>query len=170
METMHPKKSAWQRTSGRALTAVLAVACCWVLVHTSAICASPAKERAATPQVPPYHARAPRGALPQVLPWTEFAGNACAENAYYLAAQIRPVLYQQPCYCPCSAELGHRCLLDCFTRPDKHAAICATCMQEAIFSYQETMQGISAQAIRAKIIKGEWKKIDLARFSRPPIQ
>jgi hypothetical protein len=67
-----------------------------------------------------------------VLPWTEFAGNACAENAYYLAAQIRPVPYQQPC----SAELGHRSLLDCFTRPDKHAAICATCMQEAIFSYQ----------------------------------
>lgn len=170
MDILPSRKAALERMGARVFTVILAVAFCCGLVPTTEAYASSAKQHAIAQHVPPYHAHPPRGALPQVLPWTEFAGNACAENAYRFAAQIRPVLYQQPCYCPCSGELGHTCLLDCFTRPDKHAAICGTCMQEAIFTYQQTMQGANAQTIRAKIIKGEWKKVDLAKYSQPPVR
>jgi hypothetical protein len=170
METSRRKKAILKRTGSRAFAAMLALAFCYGMAYRTAAYASPAKTPSVTPNVPPYHAHPPRGPLPQVLPWAEFAGNPCAENAYYFAARIRPILYQQPCFCPCSKELGHRCLLDCFTRPDKHAALCATCLQEAIFSYQQAMQGVNAQAIRAKIIKGEWKKVDLAKYNQPPKQ
>jgi hypothetical protein len=166
METL--LKTTRGRTSGRAFAVILALAFCGGITHITAASASPAKTHAATSGVPPYHAHPPRGPLPQVLPWTEFAGNPCAENAYRFAARIRPVLYQQPCYCPCSEELGHTCLLDCFTKADKHAAICATCLQEAIFVYRQAMQGMNAKTIRAKIIQGEWKKIDLSKYSQPP--
>ncbi len=168
METLPSQKPTRERTGGRAFIAILALAFCCGMTHRTAAYASPARTRSATPHLPPYHAHPPRGPLPQVLPWAEFPGNASAENAYYFAAQIRPVLYQQPCFCPCSKQLGHTCLLDCFTRPDKHAAMCGTCLKEAIFAYQQAMQGVNAQAIRAKIIKGEWKKVDLAKYSQPP--
>ncbi len=128
---------------------------------------SPNRPRAVT-QVPPYHAHPPRKPLPPVLPWQEFVGNPWAENAYRMAARIRPVLYQQPCYCWCSRTLGHTCLLDCFTRPDKHAADCQTCLKEAIFAYQQTMRGVNARTIRAEIIKGAWVKVNLAHYNHPP--
>jgi hypothetical protein len=118
--------------------------------------------------VPPFHAHPPRQPLPQVLPWREFFTNPWAENAYRLAARIRPVLYQQPCYCWCSKTLGHTCLLDCFTRPDKHAADCQTCLKEALFAYQQTLRGTNARTIRAQIIKGAWAKVNLAHYSHPP--
>lgn len=168
MDMLAPRETGSRRTAGKALAAILVLSFCGGLTQIAAAHSPAAGAPAKAPYVPPYHTRAPRGPLPQVLPWFEFAGNACAENAYYLAAQIRPVLYQQPCYCPCGKELGHTCLLDCFTRPDKHAAICATCLQEAIFAYQQVVRGVNARAIRKKIIKGEWKKIDLAKYSQPP--
>ena len=118
--------------------------------------------------VPPFHAHPPRGPLPQVLPWHEFVGNPWAENAYRLAARIRPVLYQQPCYCWCSRSLGHTCLLDCFIRQDKHAADCQTCLKEAIFAYQQTKRDVNARTIRAEIIRGDWTKVNLAASNRPP--
>lgn len=168
MKILPQQKTMRKRTSSRAFTVILAVVFCCGMTHTMEGYVSPEKARSVAAHLPPYHAHPPHGPLPQVLPWAEFAGNASAEDAYYFAAQIRPVLYQQPCYCPCSEELGHTCLLDCFTRPDKHAAICTTCLQEAIFAYRETMRGINAQTIRAKIIKGEWKKVDLAKYNQPP--
>lgn len=130
--------------------------------------ASPAGPAVAKAEVPPYHAHSPRGPLPQVLPWREFASNPWAANAYRMAAQIRPVLYQLPCYCGCNRELGHTCLLDCFTRADKHASICDTCMKEAIFAYQRTMEGVNARTIRAEIMKGKWTKVDLAQYHQMP--
>jgi Protein of unknown function with PCYCGC motif len=170
MLTLRPQKNARQRTSGRAFAMVFALVFCCGITHTLSSAGAPEKPRSAAPYVPPYHAHPPRGPLPRVLPWAEFAGNACAENAYYFAARIRPVLFQQPCYCPCSKELGHTCLLDCFTRSDKHAAMCATCIKEAIFAYQQTLLGVNAQEIRAKIMKGEWKNVDLTKYSAPPKQ
>jgi Protein of unknown function with PCYCGC motif len=171
MATMHLKRDGTgPRVNGRAFATVFAMVLCCGVSYALGSQVSPATARPATPHVPPYHAHPPRAHLPQVLPWMEFAGNPCAENAYYFAAKIRPVLYQQPCYCPCGEELGHTCLLDCFTRSDKHAAICATCLKEAIFAYRQTLLGVNAQSIRAKIIKGEWQKIDLAKYTQPPKQ
>jgi hypothetical protein len=169
MAALRSDKSRRER-AGNLLAVILAGVFCCGTVHTLAGYASPARAKSIPPRVPPYHSHPPGGPLPQVLPWTEFAGNACAENAYYFAARIRSVLYQQPCYCPCSKELGHTCLLDCFTRADKHAANCGTCLQEAIFAYRETLLGANPQTIRAEIIKGEWKKVDLAKYNQPPTQ
>lgn len=161
------EKSLRPQPREKALPAILTALCCWLICATPGH-ALPAQSRSAKARVPPYHASPPRGRLPQVLPWTEFTGNPFAENAYCFAAKIRPVLYQQPCYCPCRRDLGHTCLLDCFTLPDKHAAICATCLQEAIFAYRQTMTGADAKTIRAEIIKGEWKKVNLQEYTRPP--
>ena len=162
------QKAIRKRMRNRACATILALAFCSGMTWGAAPSASAAKTTAVTPHLPPYHAHPPRGPLPQVLPWTDFTGNAHAENAYYLAARIRPVLYQQPCFCPCGKALGHTCLLDCFTRADKHAAMCGTCLKEAIFAYQQAMQGADAQTIRVKMIKGEWKKVDLTKYNRPP--
>lgn len=164
----HLRKDVLALTGRKHLVLVLTLTFFCGLMAARVSLASSATARMVAPRVPPYHAHPPRGPLPKVLPWTEFAGNACAENAYFFASQIRSVLYQQPCYCPCGEELGHTCLLDCFTRPDKHAAICGTCLQEAIFVYHQTMQGVNARTIRAKIVKGAWKKVDLAKYSHPP--
>jgi uncharacterized protein with PCYCGC motif len=124
-------------------------------------------EKSAEP-VPAYHSRAPRKPLPSTLPWEQFAGNAYAENGYFLASRIREVLYQQPCYCHCDRSLGHSSLLDCYTRPDKHAAICQTCLMETFFADEEARAGKTAAEIRKEIIRGDWKRVNLAKYSSPP--
>ncbi len=166
MRTQPPEKSLRELGAARmCLVAAIAIFAAFAFSRLTSSYAAPQAPRAS---VPPFHSRSPRGPLPQVLPWREFAGNPWAENAYRLAARIRPVLYQQPCYCWCSRNLGHACLLDCFTRPDKHAADCQTCLKEAFFAYQQTMRGVNARTIRAQIIKGDWTKVNLALYSRPP--
>ena len=82
-----------------------------------------AKTEKKSETIPAYHSRASRKPLPATLPWEQFANNPYAENGYFFASRIREVLYQQPCYCFCDRSLGHGSLLDCYTRPDKHAAI-----------------------------------------------
>jgi predicted metal-binding membrane protein len=42
-----------------------------------------------------------------------------------------------------------------------HGARCATCLKELYYSYQQHQKGKTATQIRAGIIKGEWKQIDL---------
>ncbi len=84
------------------------------------------------------------------------------QNAYAMAAKIRAVLYQQPCYCHCDKEFGHGSLLDCFT--GMHAAACNVCKWEAIYAYNETAKKKSPAQIREGILKGEWKKVDLAKY------
>jgi uncharacterized protein with PCYCGC motif len=118
--------------------------------------------------VPAYHSRAPRSPLPATLAWEQFAGNPYAENAYFIAGRIREILYQQPCYCHCDRSLGHGSLLDCYTRPDKHAAVCQTCLQETFFADEETRAGKTAAEIRKEIIRGDWKRVNLAKYLSPP--
>jgi Protein of unknown function with PCYCGC motif len=79
-------------------------------------------------------------------------------RAYELAARIDGVLYQQPCYCYCD-RMGHESLRSCFE--DTHGAQCSTCMKELYYSYQMTKQHKNADEIRKRVIRGEWKQIDL---------
>lgn len=108
--------------------------------------------------IPPYHHHASRAALPTTLPPSQFP-DVVNQKTYALAARIKAILYQQPCYCPCSREEGHKSLLDCFV--DAHASICDVCKQEAVYAYRESRSGKSAGQIRKGIIKGEWQKVDL---------
>jgi hypothetical protein len=55
--------------------------------------------------------------------------------------------------------MGHNSLHSCFE--NTHGAQCATCLKELYYSYQQHQKGKTAAQIRAGIIKGDWKQIDL---------
>jgi uncharacterized protein with PCYCGC motif len=114
--------------------------------------------------VPAYNATAPaKGAkLPPILTkadlWGADAQNPYQTHAYELAAKIPAVLHQQPCYCYCD-RMGHNSLHSCFE--STHGAKCSVCLKELYYSYQQHEKGKTAAQIRAGIIKGDWKQIDL---------
>lgn len=114
--------------------------------------------------IPAFHTSAPTGPLPATLPPSQFS-DPVAQNAYRLAARIKRVLYQQPCYCHCDRSQGHKSLLDCFA--SKHGSGCGTCIYEDFYAYEQSNKGKSAAQIRAGIIKGEWNKVDAAKYQRP---
>ena len=114
--------------------------------------------------VPAYNAAPPpKGTkLPPVLTkadlWGADAQYPYQTHAYELAAKIPSVLHQQPCYCYCD-RMGHNSLHSCFE--NTHGAQCATCLKELYYSYQQHQKGKTAAQIRAGIIKGEWKQVNL---------
>jgi hypothetical protein len=114
--------------------------------------------------VPAYNsAPPPKGTkLPAILMkdqlWGADAQFPYQTHAYDLAAKIPAVLHQQPCYCYCD-RMGHNSLHSCFE--STHGAHCETCLKEVYYSYQQHKKGKTAQQIRAGIIQGEWKQIDL---------
>jgi hypothetical protein len=79
-----------------------------------------------------------------------------------VGAKIPNVLHQQPCYCYCD-RMGHNSLHSCFE--NTHGAQCSTCLKELYYSYQQHQKGKTATQIRAGIMKGEWKQIDLISAS-----
>ncbi len=114
--------------------------------------------------VPAYNAAPPPKGhkLPAIMAKSELWG-ADAQypyqtHAYELAAKIPTVIHQQPCYCYCD-RMGHNSLHSCFE--NTHGAQCATCLKELYYSHQQHQKGKTAAQIRAGIIKGEWKQIDL---------
>jgi hypothetical protein len=118
--------------------------------------------------VPAYNAGPPpKGTkLPLILAkselWGADAQNPYQAQAYELAAKIPTVLHQQPCYCYCD-RMGHNSLHSCFE--STHGAQCSTCLKELYYSYEQHKKGRSASQIRAGIIRGEWKRIDLLSVS-----
>ncbi len=114
--------------------------------------------------VPAYNAAPPKAGtkLPPILGkeqlWGENAQYPFQARAYELAAKIPAVLHQQPCYCYCD-RMGHNSLHSCFE--NTHGAQCSTCMKEVFYSYSEHKKGKTAKQIRAGIIRGEWKQVDL---------
>ena len=87
------------------------------------------------------------------------------QNAYAVAAKIKKILYQQPCYCHCDRSQGHKSLLDCFA--SKHGAGCGTCIYEDFYAFEQSSKGKSAAQIRTGIIKGEWKSVDATKYQQP---
>jgi hypothetical protein len=114
--------------------------------------------------IPAYNAGPPpKGTkLPAVLSkadlWGADAQYPYQTHAYELAAKIPTVLHQQPCYCYCD-RMGHNSLHSCFE--NTHGARCSTCLKELYYSYQRHSKGKTAAQIRAGIINGDWKLIDL---------
>ncbi len=91
--------------------------------------------------------------------WGENAQFPYQTHAYELAAKIPAVIRQQPCYCYCDRGMGHNSLHSCFS--GTHGAQCSICLKELYYSYQMHKQGKTAKQIRAGIIAGDWKQIDL---------
>jgi hypothetical protein len=106
----------------------------------------------------------PKGTkLPEILTkdqlWGADAKYPYQIHAYELASRIPVVLHQQPCYCYCD-RMGHNSLHSCFE--STHGARCSVCLKELYYSYQEHEKGKTAAQIRAGIVKGEWRQIDLS--------
>lgn len=125
---------------------------------------SSSSQSSAGEQVPAYHAQAPKGELPATVDPSLFS-DLVVQNAYAVAAKVKRVLYQQPCYCHCDRSQGHKSLLDCFA--SKHGSGCGTCIYEDFYAYEQSSQGKSAAQIRVGIIKGEWNKVDAAKYQKP---
>ena len=115
--------------------------------------------------VPAFHNEAPAGALPATMSPDNFS-DPVVQNAYALAAHVKKVLYQQPCYCHCDRSQGHESLLDCFV--SKHGAVCETCVREDLYAYEQTHKGKTPAQIRAGIIQGEWQSVDISKYQTPP--
>ena len=125
---------------------------------------SPQESQDGADEVPAYHAKAPLGELPATMNPEEFS-NPVVRNSYTVAAKIKKVLYQQPCYCHCDKSKGHNSLLDCFA--SQHGSGCGTCIYEDLYSYEQTNKGKTATQIREGIIKGEWKTVDTGKYQQP---
>jgi hypothetical protein len=114
--------------------------------------------------VPAFHNSPPTGPLPETLSPSLFT-EPVAQNAYALAARIKKVLYQEPCYCHCDRSQGHGSLLDCYA--GKHAAVCGICEREDFYTYEQTRKGKSAAQIREGIERGAWQGVDTTKYESP---
>jgi hypothetical protein len=143
----------------RALTLSLLV---FVTLTMTSLWAAPQDEEESG--IPAYNAGPPpKGTkLPAILAkdqlWGADAQYPYQTHAYELASKIPTVLHQQPCYCYCD-RMGHNSLHSCFE--STHGARCSTCLKELYYSYQQHKAGKTAAQIRAGIIEGNWKQIDL---------
>ena len=113
--------------------------------------------------VPAYNQGPPKpGDVLPILPPDQRVGELFKESyqlrAYVLAAKIPGVLNQLPCYCYCE-RIGHKSLHTCFE--SDHGAHCGICMKEVFCAYQQTKLNKTPAQIRAGIVNGEWKAIDL---------
>jgi hypothetical protein len=132
-----------------------------VTITLTSVWAAPQEEGTG---IPAYNAGPPpKGTkLPAILTkdqlWGRDAQYPYQTHAYELAAKIPTVLHQQPCYCFCD-RMGHNSLHSCYE--NTHGAQCSTCLKELYYSYQQHKAGKTAMQIRAGIIKGEWRQIDL---------
>lgn len=127
--------------------------------HSTQAAAGPKKSG-----VPAYHATPPSEPLPATIDPKQF-GDAVTQNIYALAAQVKEVLYREPCYCGCENDAGHKSLLDCYV--DRHGSFCDVCKKEAVYTYVHSKQGETAEQIRKEIIEGKWKDVDLTKYDKP---
>ncbi len=116
--------------------------------------------------VPAYHSQLPAGPLPGTLDPAYFE-DSIVKNSYRVAARVKKALYKQPCYCHCDRSQGHGSLLDCFV--SKHAAMCDICIREDFYAYEQTKKGKSPEKIREGIMRGDWQKVDLAKYQTYPV-
>lgn len=126
---------------------------------------APAGQSPTDEAIPAFHAGPPQGPLPETLSPQLFS-NAVVQNAYALAARVKKLLYQQPCYCHCDRSQGHGSLLDCFA--GKHASACDVCIKEGLYTYEQSRKRKTAAQIRAGIESGEWRQINTSKYQTPP--
>jgi hypothetical protein len=140
-------------------TRILASALLFLMVT---IVSAPWLESEADQGVPHFNAT-PGGKLLPILTTDQLYGRNAQfpyqTHAYELAAKIPKIISQQPCYCYCDRSMGHTSLHSCFS--GTHGAECGTCQKELYYTYLMYKRGKTARQIRAGIIAGEWKAIDL---------
>jgi len=145
------------------------ISACLLLAGAVALAATPRHSAPViSPQseepVPAFHGQVPKGELPETMSPLLFP-DTIVQNAYIAAARVKKTLYQEPCYCHCDQSQGHASLLDCFV--SRHGSGCNICMGEAFYSYEQLKKGRTAAQIREGIMKGEWQKVDMAKYQKP---
>ena len=150
-KTRNPKAATWKSVLFLAVVIVAINATAFYFAYRRS------DNQATVPRVPHFFADAkPAEPLPRTLEPTGFS-NRDVVAAYSAAKKIPKVLAQQPCYCHCDRNMGHRSLLDCFA--GKHGSECDICVKEALFAMQEHRKGKSPEQIRSEIFQGGWKTI-----------
>ncbi len=149
--------------SGLILT-VVASGLALVPQRASSHSVSNAAQDAPPEPVPAFHDSVPSGPLPATMSPSLFT-DPVTQNAYSLAARIKKILYQQPCYCHCDRSQGHGSLLDCYV--SKHAAACGVCMREDFYAYEQSRKGKTGPQIREGIERGDWQGIDVTKYQSP---
>jgi hypothetical protein len=129
------------------------------LIECAGLCLAAGAAILGAEEAPAYHKRPPKGELPPTKDPGQFINRPLVQRVFELAGQIRPVLYQLPCYCSCDKFAGHGSLLDCFV--DAHGEECAICQREAVYAFRQTKAKMTPAQIRAGIIKGEWRREDM---------
>lgn len=149
----------------RRLTAIAATLCAVAVALVLIPQGSAGAGQSSTEPTPAYHSQVPAGALPQTMDPASF-DNPSVKNAYAVAAKVKRVLYQQPCFCHCDRSIGHESLLDCYV--GKHASVCDVCMREAFYAYEQTQKKKTPAQIRAGIERGEWQQVDTSKYATYP--
>jgi len=124
---------------------------------------SQSAQPASAEPVPAFHAQPPSGELPPTMEPSIYSEKLIF-NAYVVAGRVKKVLYQQPCYCHCDRSSGHGSLLDCFV--SRHGSGCDICQKEAFYSYEQTKKGKTPTQIREGIERGDWQKVDVAKYQK----
>lgn len=147
-----------------ALLILFAAALALILLPQQSFSGTPDPAATNVEEIPAYHVSPPEGALPPTVTPDNFT-DPIIQNAYTVAAGIKKVLYQQPCYCHCDKSVGHTALLDCFT--SVHGSGCGVCLREDLYTYEQTRKGKTPAQIRDAIIAGEWQKVDVNKYKTP---
>lgn len=114
--------------------------------------------------VPAYNAAPPSKGqrLPAIMSGAQFS-QPVQQKAYKVAARNAAVLHQLPCYCYCDRNHGHNSLHSCFE--SEHGGNCGVCMAETFYADEQVKKGKTAKQIRAEIIKGAYKSLDLNKYN-----
>jgi hypothetical protein len=125
--------------------------------------AAPQLPSASSEPLPAFHREPPTEDLPSTMEPSIYS-DKLVFNAYVVAGRVEKVLYQQPCFCHCDRSNGHGSLLDCFV--GRHGSGCDICQKEAFYSYEQAHKGKTPAEIREAIIRGDWQKVDLAKYQK----
>jgi hypothetical protein len=153
-----------QKVFGGIILMAMALAVVLIPLPASSGSADTSRQEANVEPVPAFHNSVPAGPLPATMSPALFS-DPVAQNAYSVAARIKRILYQEPCYCHCDRSQGHGSLLDCYV--SKHAAVCGICEREAFYSYEQLHKGKTGAQIRDGIERGDWQGVDMTKYQSP---
>jgi len=156
-----PDMRVTQKFIGGTTLLALALGLALIPPRASSRPADPSSQEANAEPVPAFHNAVPTGPLPATMSPVLFT-DPVAQNAYSVAARIKKILYQQPCYCHCDRSQGHGSLLDCYV--SKHAAVCGICEREDFYAYEQSHKGKTGAQIREGIERGEWQGVDMTKY------
>jgi hypothetical protein len=156
-----PNMQGTQKVFGGIVLATMALGLVLIPQGASSQSTGTSSQEPNTELVPAFHTSVPAGPLPETMSPALFT-EPIAQNAYRIAARIKKILFQQPCYCHCDRSQGHGSLLDCYV--SKHAAVCGICEREDFYAYEQSRKGKTGAQIRDGIERGDWQGVNMTKY------